>query len=322
MSVIDDILPTQSIIKPIQNKINTHSSAANKTNLLKSKINKIKLQNTAKWNQLMVSTHTKQQKQTEKCENSVQSTHSLLSQMDRDRDTNNGNFSDNVCDKISNDIDSETENGENMCEFEFEGSLLGLSLSTTPILYTPLSPNNIMREVTNDEFTDFWDLDLNNEFIELSDHNLNSVHCVKKKSSHWISCFGSKIVRNGQRHSWKIKILSRDNNKYNTEIANVVIGVCDQRNIKTNIGGFWTHPFFGYGYTGASGHKLNGNKHSQMYGSKYKTNDVITVELNANELRFMCNGLKNGLAFNVDNKRNYVLAVAFCNNRYDLQIYD
>eukprot|EP01084_Bolivina_argentea_P235543 396333_1 len=363
-------ITNKTITKKIQNPFKNK-------NLLKSKINKIKLQNTAKWNQLIIASH--QPKATQETNNYTVATNeiseqSLLSKLDKENNSDSKHIIYSDRDEISHDIYSEGSHsntqGEhiNNAEMDFnninqtdekqtifiqnktsnnhltvgefklydnndEESELGLSLSTTPIIHPPNSPN-IIKNSTNtsyDEFTDFWDLGAaqNTKYIELSDDILNAIHCTKHKSSQWMSCFGSKIVCDGHDNTWKIKILRRENesnNIYNgNNIANIVIGICDANIVKNNnikCGGFWTHPFFGYGYSGISGNKLNENKKSEIYGCKYKINDIITVNLNDNKLIFSCNDINNGIAFNVDNKRNYVLAVAFCNDRYDIQIYD
>ncbi len=181
-------------------------------NLLKSKINKIKLQNTAKWNQLIIASHQLKPKETNNYTDATNeiSEQSLLSKLDKDNNNKDIIYSDR--DEISHDIYSEGSHsntqGEhiNNAEMDFnninqtdekqsifiqnktsnnhltvdeftlydnndEESELGLSLSTTPIIHPPNSPN-IIKNCTNtsyDEFTDFWDLETaqNMKYIEL-----------------------------------------------------------------------------------------------------------------------------------------------------------
>merc|ERR1712228_423421 len=199
-------------------------------------------------------------------------------------------------------------------EQDEEGSILGHSLSNT-FDFGPY-------ENVNSKLSDFWDV--NTKYIELSDDVLNAVHCIKRKSTEWCSCFGSSIVHKGQCKTWKIKILSRHNNGA-ANIANIVIGIVDKQQSKWKRGAFWMPPSFGYGFAGFSGKKMSGNRKNNGYGRQCKVNDVITMTLNAkNELIFKRNEEDYGVAFEVDRSvpRDYVLAVAFCNDQYDIQIYD
>ena len=136
----------------------------------------------------------------------------------------------------------------------------------------------------------------------------------------------------------EIKVLPRDDIYYhkkikNGDIANIVIGICDIEYVKTRNnnnkqGGFWMNSaYFGYGYAGYSGKKLDGNNRrsqSQSYGNKYCVGDIITMIMDNGTLLFNKNNDDNkyGIAFNIDKQRRYVLAVAFCNDHYDVQIYD
>ena len=93
---------------------------------------------------------------------------------------------------------------------------------------------------------------------------------------------------------------------------------------------FWILPYFGYAFGGEKGRKYHIDKKGKSYSKKYKIGDVITVELNRtannfimhNDLKFYTNEKVDGIAFNIDNDRNYVLAVALCDDKYRLQISD
>ena len=86
-------------------------------------------------------------------------------------------------------------------------------------------------------------------------------------------------------------------------------------------------PYYGYGYVGNSGKIvdfINNNK-GKIYSNKYFINDIITIELimnnNKNNLHFYTNDISNGIAYyDINDTRNYVLAVSLCNDDYDIQI--
>ncbi len=211
--------------------------------------------------------------------------------------------------------------------------------------YNKITKNTNESDETDDRhnpLSDAWDIqpDVSNRFIWCNDNSIR-LKQRDKNNKEWISCFGTKIVTKGEYKRWQIKILPRNCesdinkkryiNKRGT--AKVMIGVVDieslrekQRGIAIN-SQFWMFPHFGYAFCGENGkkyHKSNG----ETFSSKYKIGDVITVELNRksnrhimhNDLRFYTNSKVDGLAFTVDHERNYVLAVALCSEKYDIQI--
>jgi len=227
-------------------------------------------------------------------------------------------------------------------EAEGSRSHLGCSLSTTPRLSPIDSPNGNLQSAhkseSYSEWSDFWDLESakRSRYIELSDTVLNAIRCTKSKSTEWLSCFGTKHVQmqmcGGQKREaekqWNLRILPRTDRSKHGQIANVVVGVCEV-GLVTNgesrrFGGFWMHPkYVGYGFAGYSGKKLDGNKRNQAYGGKYRVGDVVRVKLQSNGLlSFRCNEREYGVAFKVDVSKEYVLALAFCNDHYDVQIFD
>eukprot|EP01083_Nonionella_stella_P046163 123587_1 len=309
--------------------------------LLASKIHKIQSQKKAQWNQLMAEQRIKAMYpdkidtnvETKPCRKSKKT---LKIYRDREVDSNKQTeqgenntrrFDDETEQKQKDTLTTPSGEAHNT-SYDSEGSTLGFSLSTTPIVDPPTSPN-IMRQMSNlyvshTELTDFWNLN-SHPCVELSDNVLNGIYCTKFKATQWVSCFGTKIVANGGRKQWRIKICSRDHGRMG-QIANVVIGISDADIVKqrggTYDGGFWNNePYFGYGFSGYSGRNVKGCV-SEEYGQKYMVGDVITVslDLGKKEVVFMCNHKNYGVAFEVDDKRRYILGVALCNNLYDLQI--
>ena len=175
----------------------------------------------------------------------------------------------------------------------------------------------------------------------------NTIHRISKKckSSNknqidWISVFGTQIIQNGHYKAWKLKIYPRhetveymaQNNMSQRPVADIVVGVVDVETIKNGKntkynrydGGFWKDSYFGYGYYGFNGKKFHKKRRGKVYGKKYRIGDIITIELDrqCNELSFYVNDVPNGLAFRIDEERNFVLAVSFCCDNYDVQICD
>ena len=124
--------------------------------------------------------------------------------------------------------------------------------------------------------------------------------------------------------------------RVNNKTAKVMIGIIDIDSIQLNQrgkvieGNFCLLPYFGYGFNGINGKKYHIDKTGKSYSNRYKIGDVIIVELNRtqndyikhNELKFYTNDKVNGMAFNIDNDRNYVLAVSLYDDKYDIQICD
>jgi hypothetical protein len=202
------------------------------------------------------------------------------------------------------------------------------------------------ESTTINQLSDCWDIEnpASNPYI-IFNNNLSNTISVKTDSNtnraQWISVFGTKIVTKGEYKRWQIKILPNtdipNNVSRNTNKAvKCMIGVVDIDSISAGERGnaiqsaFWLLPRIGYCFGGEKGRKYHIDKKGKSYGHKYKVGDTVTVELNRtnnrfimhNDLRFYTNENVNGLAFNVDNDRNYVLAVALCGDKYHLQIYD
>ena len=118
------------------------------------------------------------------------------------------------------------------------------------------------------------------------------------------------------------------------DIADVMIGICDAKTVRNYTkdtkynnyeGAFWTEPYFGYAYYGVNGkkyhrHKKRGGK--KQYGKKFEVGDTVTVELDMyrQELSFFVNERNMGMAYRVDERKEYVLAVALRSDSYDIQI--
>eukprot|EP00483_Globobulimina_turgida_P006054 UN06064 len=196
-------------------------------------------------------------------------------------------------------------------------------------------------EEQQNELTDCWDIENQN----YNKHIWCNYHTIRlkqryKNNNKWISCFGTKIVTKGEYKRWQIKILpsnfESDNDKRYIKkggTAKVMIGVVDIDSVSERQRGtalnsqFWMSPHFGYAFCGENGKKYH-NSTGETFSKKYKIGDTISIELNRtsnrhimhNDLRFYTNSNVDGLAFTVDHERNYVLAVAVCSEKYDIQI--
>eukprot|EP01084_Bolivina_argentea_P011913 22306_1 len=122
-----------------------------------------------------------------------------------------------------------------------------------------------------------------------------SKHCKQSNSNinNWLSVFGTQIIRKGDYKIWKLKIYPRNDtinyiiNNKSFPIADIVIGIVDIDTINKQSkyynynGGFWTEPFFGYGYYGYNGKKFHNERRGKQYNNnnKYKVGDTITIEL-------------------------------------------
>ena len=189
------------------------------------------------------------------------------------------------------------------------------------------------------QFTDCWDIEDPNDDLFIQMHrSLPHTICLKprrdKRSKSWVSCVGTKIANKNQYIRWKIKILPNSEDRSNSIIAskaaNVMIGVVDTQTIPREQSGkainapFWKGDYFGYAVGRAK------SKKGVTATKKYKIGDVVTIELNRksnghithNELRYYTNDMVESTMFNVDMGRNYVLAVAMCDNNCQIQISD
>jgi len=155
------------------------------------------------------------------------------------------------------------------------------------------------------------------------------------KNKEWISFFGTKIVSKGEYKRWDLKLLANKNrNGFNNKTVKVMIGVIDVNTLNERERGnaipceFWNMPKFGYCVCGQTGKKYHIEKKGNAYTSKWKIGDTITVELNRtsnrfimhNDLKYFTNQRVDGMAFTVDIDRNYVLAVALCDEYCAVQI--
>lgn len=186
------------------------------------------------------------------------------------------------------------------------------------------------------QFTDCWDIEDPNDDLLISMHR-SLPHTIflkprDKRDKSWVSCIGTKISNKNQYHRWKINILPNDNHDRNNSIisskaANVMIGIVDTQSIasgKAINAPFWKDDHFGYAVGRGK------SKKCVSVTKKYKIGDVITIELNRksngyithNELRYYTNDIVEATTFNVDMGRNYVLAVAMCDNNCQIQISD
>eukprot|EP00483_Globobulimina_turgida_P011176 UN11197 len=162
----------------------------------------------------------------------------------------------------------------------------------------------------------------------------------KKKNNDWMSVFGTHIIRKGDCKQWKLKIYPRNDSINHIiehqafQVSDIVVGIVDAQTVRIDAnknksdkynnydGAFWTVPYFGYGYYGFNGKKFHNQRRGKQYGNKFKIGDTVTIylDLQCNELKFYVNGIDNGLAFNVDGNRNYVLALSLSDDNYDVQI--
>eukprot|EP01083_Nonionella_stella_P064138 166906_1 len=161
----------------------------------------------------------------------------------------------------------------------------------------------------------------------------HTIHRYSNINSGWMSVFGTQLVAKGDYKKWRLKIYPRHNTikQRQSPFADLVIGVADARTIRSDNkryndykGPFWREPFVGYGYHGLDGKKFHEKRKGKVHGQKFKVGDIITVELDliqCNELKFYVNDTPNAhVSFHVDVKRQYVLALALCDDNYDVQI--
>mmetsp|Transcript_28915 Transcript_28915/g.47351 ORF Transcript_28915/g.47351 Transcript_28915/m.47351 type:complete len:266 (+) Transcript_28915:32-829(+) len=156
----------------------------------------------------------------------------------------------------------------------------------------------------------------------------------------WITVFGTKIASKTEYKRWHIRILPNPQRiggiKGNDlcKTAHIMLGIVDINNLSYKQRGcatqiqFWERPFFGYAFGAATGRKYHCDAKGVNYGSKCKIGDTIAVVLNRtcnnitehSELEFHTNDIVHGKAFNVDDTRNYILAVALSDDTYQIQI--
>ena len=181
-----------------------------------------------------------------------------------------------------------------------------------------------------------WDIHnpLQDAYISFSQTLDNTIYLKprNKKNKEWISFFGTNIVTKGQYKRWELRILPIKKSLNKT--AKVMIGVVDVDTLNERERGcaiqseFWFTPKFGYSVCGQTGKKFHIDQKGRAYTNKWKVGDTITVELNRtsnrfimhNDLNYFSNQRVDGMAFTVDIDRNYVLAVALCDQHCAIQI--
>merc|ERR1712228_30169 len=186
--------------------------------------------------------------------------------------------------------------------------------------------------------SDMWDIHSPMQDASISfSQTLNNTIYLKprnKKNHNWISFFGTQIVTKGQYKRWELKILPIKKSLNKT--AKVMIGVVDVDTLNERERGssiqseFWTSAGhkFGYSVCGQTGKKYHIDLKGRAYRKQWKVGDTINVELNRtsnrfimhNDMSFYTNQKVDGMAFTVDIDRNYVLAVALCDQHCAIQI--
>ena len=136
------------------------------------------------------------------------------------------------------------------------------------------------------------------------------------------SAFGSNICVKGRKYYWMIKI------EEGTELISksINIGIIENDAAKKNEIG-WYFESYGYSYhnNGSTWNKGCSGGITKMYGDFMNVGDIIHVWLDlkdSNTLSYGKNDKHYGVAFDIDNDKEYRLAVQLQNAKISIQNFD